>query len=228
MQFKSIGGATPPDCCKEINMKLGDIKIESLKIMFVSTHTDLSIGQLNNALNDENYSSYLVNMPGAINRCFSTLEEKRVLPIKAYTLKASEGLASAKYIRFDLASLIEDFCDIDRLVCERGEEYEGNAEFRMEGNILVLPIFDDEVYTVLYYPSIPRITSETDNETELPIPDKIAAHIPYFVKGDLFRDDEPDEANEARNWFEAAMEQIIATKQSYSDKVFDKYSQTEI
>ena len=120
-------------------MKLGDIKVESLKIMFVSTHTDLSIDELDNALRDENYGSYLVNMPGAINRCFSVLEEKRVLPIKAYTLNASEGLASDSYIRFDLATLIEDFCDIDRLVCERREEYEGNAEFRMEGNVLVLP-----------------------------------------------------------------------------------------
>lgn len=211
-------------------MKLGDIKVESLKIMFVSTHTDLSISELDNALRDENYGSYLVNMPGAINRCFSVLEEKRVLPIKSHTLTSSEGLASGSYIRFNLASIIEDFCDIDRLVCTKKEEYEGNAEFRMEGSVLVLPLFDDEEeeYTVLYYPSIPRITSETDNETELEIPNKIAAHIPYFVKGDLFRDDEPDEANEARNWFEAAMEQVLATKQSYSGKVFNKYSQTEI
>lgn len=210
-------------------MKLGDIKVESLKIMFVSTHTDLSIDELDNALRDENYGSYLVNMPGAINRCFSVLEEKRVLPIKAYTLNASEGLAIDSYIRFDLATLIEDFCDIDRLVCERREEYEGNAEFRMEGNVLVLPLLDEHTtYTVLYYPSIPRVTSETDDNTELAIPDKIATHIPYFVKGDLFRDDEPDEANEARNWFEMAMEQVVQTKQSHSGKVFTKISQTEI
>lgn len=208
-------------------MKLGDIKVESLKIMFASTHTDLSISELDNALRDENYGSYLVNMPGAINRCFSVLEEKRVLPIKSYTLTASEGLASGSFIRFDLSEIIEDFCDIDRLVCEEEESYNGNAEFRMEGNVLVLPLFDDKVYTVLYYPTIPRITSETDNNEELDIPDKIAAHIPYFVKGDLYRDDEPNEANEARNWFEAAMEQVLATKQSYSGKVFNKYSQTE-
>lgn len=209
-------------------MKLGDIKVESLKIMFVSTHTDLTIDELDNALRDENYSGYLVNMPGAINRCFSVLEEKRVLPVKSYILKASKGLASGSFMRFDLSSLIEDFCDIDRLVRESDEEYEGNAEFRMEGNTLVIPKYEDETYIVLYYPSIPRITSDTDNNTELEIPDKIAAHIPYFVKGDLFRDDEPDEANEARNWFEAAMEQVLATKQSYSGKVFNKFSQTEI
>lgn len=99
----------------------------------------------------------------------------------------------------------------------------------MEGNVLVLPLLDEHTtYTVLYYPSIPRVTSETDDNTELAIPDKIATHIPYFVKGDLFRDDEPDEANEARNWFEMAMEQVVQTKQSHSGKVFTKISQTEI
>ena len=96
----------------------------------------------------------------------------------------------------------------------------------MEGNVLVLPLLDEHTtYTVLYYPSIPRVTSETDDNTELAIPDKIATHIPYFVKGDLFRDDEPDEA---RNWFEMAMEQVVQTKQSHSGKVFTKISQTEI
>ncbi|MBQ8399329.1 MAG: hypothetical protein IJX08_05090, partial [Clostridia bacterium] len=39
-------------------------------------------------------------------------------------------------------------------------------------------------------------------------PDDIACHIPCFIKGDLYRDDEPDEAGEARNFFEAAMEEI--------------------
>lgn len=210
-------------------MKLGEIKIESLKIMFASVNTDLSVEELDNAAGDENYNSYLVNMPGAINRCFAVLETKKVLPIKSHTLAVAEGVASGSFIRFDLASIIDDFHDMDRLVRICEDEYEGNAEFRMEGAVLVLPIFDDdEGYTVLYYPSLERISSETDNETELDIPNNIAAHIPYFVKGDLFRDDEPDEANEARNWFEAAMEQILATKQAYSGKVQNKYSQTEI
>ena len=92
----------------------------------------------------------------------------------------------------------------------------------------MLPLIDDEVYTVIYYPSIQRITSETDNEIELQIPNKIAAHIPYFIKGDLYRDDEPDEANEARNWFEAAIQSILDSRQAHSGRVETKFSQTEI
>lgn len=209
-------------------MKLGDIKIEALKIMFVNYNTDLTIDELDNAMQDENYGSYLVNMPGAINRCFSVLEERRVLPVKSFTLSPSQGLASGSFIRFNLEEIIEDYFDIDRLVCEREGNYDGNADFRMEGSILVLPLIDDEVYTVIYYPFIQRITSETDNEIELQIPNKIAAHIPYFIKGDLYRDDEPDEANEARNWFEAAIQSILDSRQAHSGRVETKFSQTEI
>lgn len=209
-------------------MKLGDIKIEALKIMFVNYNTDLTIDELDNAMQDENYGSYLVNMPGAINRCFSVLEERRVLPIKSYTLSSSQGLASGSFIRFNLEELIDDYFDIDRLVCEKEKSYDGNVDFRMEGNVLVLPLIDDEVYTVMYYPALERVNSETDNETELKIPNKIAAHIPYFIKGDLYRDDEPDEANESRNWFEAAIQSIVNAKQVHSGKVENKYSQTEI
>lgn len=227
MQLKVEGGAIPSNCEGEI-MKLGDIKIEALKIMFVNYNTDLTIDELDNAMQDENYGSYLVNMPGAINRCFSVLEERRVLPIKSYTLSPSQGFASGSFIRFNLEELIDDYFDIDRLVCEKEKSYDGNVDFRMEGNVLVLPLIDDEVYTVMYYPALERVNSETDNETELKIPNKIAAHIPYFIKGDLYRDDEPDEANESRNWFEAAIQSIVNTKQAHSGRIENKYSQTEI
>ena len=59
------------------------------------------------------------------------------------------------------------------------------------------------------------------------IPENIASSIPYFIKGDLYRDDEPNEASEARNWFEAAIEEILLKKISKANKVKSVYSQTE-
>ena len=85
-----------------------------------------------------------------------------------------------------------------------------------------------EYYTVIYKPKLERITSITDDFVELPIPENIASHIPYFVKGDLYRDDEPNEASEARNWYEAAMEAILESKVNKVNKVQSIYSQTEI
>lgn len=210
-------------------MKLGDIKIEAMKLMFVNYNIDFQIEQLEQLAQDENYGSYLVNMPGAINRCFSSLEEKGVLPVKPYVLSPSEALASGSFLRFDLASLIDDFFDIERVVYENDNgEYIGDYEYRREGNVIVLAnIGEGERYTVLYKPKLERITASTENTYEIPIPDNIASHIPYFIKGDLYRDDEPNEASEARNWYEAAMEGITESKVNKVNKVQSIYSQTE-
>ena len=63
---------------------------------------------------------------------------------------------------------------------------------------------------------------------ELDIPNGIAEQIPYFIKGDLYRDDEPNEASEARNWFEAAMDAIITGRTNRTGRVCTKYSLAEM
>lgn len=210
-------------------MKLGEIKIEALKLMFVNYNIDFVINELPNIALDENYGSYLVNMPGAINRCFASIEEKGVLPVKTYILNADEGLASGSYIRFDLPKLIEDYFDVDRIVCETANgEYIGDHEYQKEGDTLVLKDFGvDDKYVLLYLPRIERISSLTPDDEEILIPDNIAAHIPYFIKGDLYRDDEPNEASEARNWYEAAMDAILNSRANKVSKVTSIFSQTE-
>lgn len=212
-------------------MKLGDIKIEALKLMFVNMVEDIAIDSLESYAQDEIYKSYLVNMPGAINRCFASIEEKRVLPSKSRTLKRSEALASGGFVRFDLDSLISDFFDIDRIVRESADgDYDGDCDYITEGNTLVLERYEEEdgiTYTVIYKPTIARITSLTDDNIEIDIPNNIAAYIPYFVKGDLYRDDEPGEAGEARNWYEQAMNEIYLKKEQKTNRIKSVYLQTE-
>ncbi len=207
-------------------MKLGEVKIEALKLMFVNYDEDISIDKLDTYLQDENYASYLVNMPGAINRCFANIEERGVLPSKSFKLKAEDGIKSTAYIRFDLPSLIDDFFAVDRVIYESLCDYDGDHDYRMEGNTIVLDTFDDsETVIVMYKPKIARVFNTTENELELEIPENIAVHIPYFIKGDLYRDDEPNEASEARNWYEVAMEGIASAKANKIGKVKSKYSQ---
>ena len=83
-------------------MKYGEIKIETLKLMFANMGEDISTDKLDTYEQSDNYGSYLINMPGSINRCFSALECKGVLPSKSKVLKASEGVASGAFIRFNL------------------------------------------------------------------------------------------------------------------------------
>ena len=211
-------------------MKLGEIKLEALRLMFMNYNDDLSIEDFESYLQNENYASYLVNMNGSINRCFSSIEEKGVLPSKSHTLTLSEGTVSGAFIRFDLSTILNDYSSIDRVIYENDNgEYNGEYDYKLEGDVLVLDRIDeDETYTLLYKPSISRITNETSKTQEITIPDNIACLIPYFIKGDLYRDDEPNEASEARNWFEASMDSIIAKRVNNFSKVHDKYSQTEI
>ena len=211
-------------------MKYGDIKIEALKLMFINMGDDITVDKLDTYAQDDTYSGYLVNMPGSVNRCFSVLESRGVLPPESKPLTASDGVASGAFIRFNLPSLIENFYDIDRVVSETSDgEYCGDCDYQTEGDTLVLERYDDEdiTYTVLYRPTIPRIESLTDDDLEIPVPENIAALIPYCVKGHLYRDDEPNEASEARNWFEAGIEEILLRKTNKVSRVKTIYSQTE-
>lgn len=211
-------------------MKYGDIKIEALKLMFVNMGDDISADKLEKYEQDDTYNSYLVNMPGSINRCFSVLENKSVLPPKAKDLAVSDGVASGAFIRFDLTVVISDFYDIERVASETADgEYCGDCDYQREGDTLVLERYDDEDirYIVLYRPMIPRVKSNTDSDFELPLPENIASLIPYFIKGDLYRDDEPNEASEARNWFEASIDEILSRKTNKVNKTKTVYSQTE-
>lgn len=211
-------------------MKYGDIKIEALKLMFINMGDDITVDKLDTYAQDDTYSGYLVNMPGSVNRCFSVLESRGVLPPESKTLTVSDGVANGAFIRFNLPSLIENFYDIDRVVSETSDgEYCGDCDYQTEGDTLVLERYDDEdiTYTVLYRPTIPRVESLTDDDWEIPVPENIAALIPYFVKGDLYRDDEPNEASEARNWFEAGIEEILLRKTNKVSRVKTIYSQTE-
>lgn len=209
-------------------MKYGDIKIEALKLMFINMGDDITIDKLGTYEQDDTYNAYLVNMPGSVNRCLSALEGRGVLPSKSRVLEPSEGVASGAFIRFNLPDIIDDFYDIERVVSETSDgEYNGDCEYRTEGDTLVLDREDDIAYTLIYRPKVERVSSLTDNSKEIDIPENISSLIPYFVKGDLYRDDEPNEASEARNWFEQGIEEILLRKANKVGRVKTVYSQTE-
>lgn len=205
-------------------MTLAELKVECLRIIFANADEILTADKISQYEVDEQYSDYLSNMTGAINRCFAVLENKRVLPVKSVALEPPSTLASL-HIRYDMDDVVDDFFDVDRVIGESAGAYYPMVDYWMEGNTLVLWNNGLDI-TVLYRPSLPRVKS-TDNDMELPIPDYIAAYIPYFVKGDIYRNDEPNEASEARNWFEQAISELEGKKEQYQSVVDTVYSQTE-
>lgn len=208
-------------------MKLGEIKIEALKLMFADYTDDLSIDNLSSLKLDENFGRYVNSMPGAINRCYNRLEDSKVIPLKNITLTKEQGTIKNGRIRYNLAELIQDFGTLDRVIAETETSYNGNCEYVMETNsIVVFPSIEDEL-TFIYSPKLTRITSYTEDETEIELPDKIASIIPYFIKGDLFREDEPAEAAEARNLFEASIDETNNDIKRRQTSIKTVFSQTE-
>lgn len=210
-------------------MKLGEIKIETLNLMFAGYDYKLTIESLSQELS-ENYQTYLNSMTGAINRCLANIESKRILTPKSRVLNISEGTPTGAFIRFDLSELISDYYDISRLVYSNNHGvYDGNATYQKEGDTLVLRNYgEDEQYVVVYYPKAQRVTDSSDNNMEMNIPDNIASVMPYYIKGDLYRDDEPNEASEARNWYEQAISEMVKSDSNKENCVNTVFSMTEL
>ena len=209
---------------KEEMMKLGEIKIEALKLMYTNGTHDISVEDISELKQNEDYSDYLINMTGSLNRCFSDLENKRVLPLKRYTLP--ETSEKCGFLRYELDKLIPDLSDIERVVYSNAYgEYEPKADYHTEGGVLVLRgiDFDDEMYSVLYRPRLARVTSFSDDEAELDIPENIAVFIPYFIKGDLYVGDEPSEAEDAGLKYESAMAALRETYSHHTGSVISTY-----
>ena len=206
-------------------MKLGDIKIEALKMMFVSYGENLTIDNIANYADDENFSSYLVKMNGSINRCFADLERKGIVPERVRTLTEEDGTARGQYSDFYLDTL-----RMTRLVRvayenERGvriSNFDAYEYVPEEKRLIARKIGEGECYKITYRPLLERIKETNGDDYEIDLPDTIASMIPFYIKGDLYAEDEPSEASEARNWYEAAMEELMndAASGGYVNSVY--------
>lgn len=201
-------------------MTLGEIKIESLRLMFAGNlGYGLNENGLNALLSDDNYNVYLYAMTGAINRCFADLESKGATPIESMVLRRDQ-LADGV---FDLTK-IEEYSSLDSVTDKDGR----NVEFVKKGNYLYPPpLLSDEDYCVIYYHvGIPRIGEGTGNSEQIILPDELARLIPYFIKGEVYREEDPNEAGEARNWYEQGVVQYLAKDVRTQNAIVSRYSMT--
>lgn len=205
-------------------MKIGDIKIEALRLMFALIEGDMRAETLTNYEQSDTVGDYLDAMAGSINRALADITSRRILPEKSKELSFTEDQRRMSAYRFDL-SQIEDFYDVSRVIAETHNGYDGNHPFRMEGRTLVLLAPDETAhFTLLYYPKL-ALHPSYGNEAELAIPDEIASVIPYFIKGELYREDEVSDAAEAMSWYEQRLAALDPHRTEKQDRVVATYSQ---
>ncbi len=194
-------------------MTYAQIYAESLRLMFAAGTDDFAATAEGMAglLDNPNYRDYMLALPGAVNRCFADLEAKKVLPWAFKRVGADEGDdVGGGFRRVILTAIIPDCYEIERVVCRRGygEEIDliRREDWFLEGDELVLPGGDEHV--VHYTPVLPRVDETTDLDAIVPLSPTLAAAVPYYVKGELYRVEEPREAAETHNLYEQRVAQV--------------------
>jgi hypothetical protein len=195
-------------------MKLGEIKLEALYLCFatpelcIDTENDEALGDtLFNLKNDSNYKDYLNASVGSINRCFAYLEAKGLVPVKTLTVRKTEVLVKENVHVLDLSERWDEILSVTGVFAEDDPacpvEYTClNGEIRVAGYTL------PRNYTVTYTPRIQRVFHSTGESYKIPLPEEISNIIPYYVKGDIFRTDDSEEAEKSMESFVQACAEL--------------------
>lgn len=191
-------------------MRFCELKIETLRLLFADAEgVPLSEESLETAENDEQYAQYLRMIPGAVNRAFSYLEMRGILPKKTAVFNET-GDAVTHIFEAELPKdcyRITDVHYLDGL----GVSYPCRHWQKDADGISVAASRLFARISVSYLPSLPRIGEDTGDGWTLPLPEALAGMLPYYLKSELFLSDEPDEAALARKQFDEFLSEYEAT-----------------
>lgn len=204
-------------------MTVADIKIQTLKLMEIN-NADISPAILTDLYSDENYKDFLSQMPPAITRAMNRIKTAGAVPQKSFSQEPiAENMRIAKY---ELGTLIPDFSRLRRVVVESECGYCGNYPYSFEGaNVVLFNLHKGNTVTFIYEPKMPVVTVVTPDDTEIPLPDELAGIIPYSVKADVYEQDEPEIATQARNIFEGMLAEYWPQEQNVEAGIDEVYSQ---
>ncbi len=205
-------------------MKIGDIKIEALRLMYADVPARMTAENIEDHTADSDFEGYLAMMHGAINRCLNVIVERRVLPIKRHELNLAGAEKRGRTYRFNLSG-VSDFYDVSRVIMVSENAYDGDYPYRMEGESLVLLSPDEAAsFSLLYHPRLSYVEPNDNGELE-GVPNEIAMLIPYYLKGEIYREDESGEASEAMSWFEQRLSEISEKRTEKQGSVACLYDQ---
>jgi len=205
-------------------MTYAQIYAESLRLMFASGTDDFAATAegISELYNNPNYRDYLLSMPGSVSRCFADLSSKGVIPYRVERVDADECVGAGEgFCLLELRDRIPDCGEILRIVWVRSMtdrvELEAGEDYYVEGDELYLPI--GRGYAIYYDPILPCVDEFTELDGETPLPPTLAVAVPYFIKSELYRQEEPHEASEARNIYEQVVAQVKPTIGSWQTAV---------
>lgn len=187
--------------------------------MFAATGQDIVAANIDDYYDDTNFNDYLYQMNESINRCFDRLLNDEIAPqeiveVEDYTTVDADGFTT-----MDLTQ-ITDLYKLDRVIYSYGSLYEGNCEYILEGDTLILADREGD-YKLVYTKTMPYITDSTLDSATIDLPNEILRLIPYFIKGELYEEEDVNLAAVAMNVFEQRLLQIKKKKERHQTKVVD-------
>lgn len=202
-------------------MTFADIKIAALKLMN-ATYDNIVAANIADYYSDTNLNDYLYQMNESINRCFDRLLNDQVAPqeiveVDDYTTVEADG-----FITMDLTQ-ITDLYRLDRVIYSYEGYYEPNHEFLLEGDTLILADKEGD-YKLVYTKEMPYFTDSTTDATTVALPDEILRLIPYFIKGELYEEEDANLAAVAMNVFEQRLMMLKKKKERHQTKIVDVHS----
>lgn len=197
-------------------MKLGEIKIAVLTMIFPEEIFEADYGNeeslrelIFNLRQNPNYSDMLANMPLIINRCFASLLQKGILPTKEREISSGSATKIGDRLKLNIESEISK---IERIAFYNNKRYEPRVSYvRQSTDTVLLPDWNG-TFVIVYVEPVPRISPITGDNYNIDLPDDICELIPYFVKSELLRSEDPDEASVTRNMYEQLIEEMVSDR----------------
>ena len=202
-------------------MTWGECKLICLQTMFANEGIALNA--------DDSNQDYLYAMPGKANEAMHQLATVGRPLLKRFWINIREGgeeaedeeqltlpAAELEY-QIDMTHYCPRFRTLvtDRLYLDAGNGDANAEEWRLQGDsILCLPGSTEGRYTVWYaaYPAL--VSTATEDEFRLDLPEEAAALVPLYMAGELYKEDELAMATVFRNEFEDGLAKL---RQSYQE-----------
>lgn len=179
-------------------MKYIDIKKDALRLMGIIPDT------VENEYDTSKIRTYLIGMNNSILRAIDRMKSLSLIPPKIIELNAREKNENATYSLSELgiSGEITEVLKLEGLSLKE-------ADFVVINGSISLYVEKGRKYFIKY---IPHNTTNISDNDESDIPDELARLIPYFIKADLYEEEEPSLAITSRNMFEGYLKE-------YADKV---------
>lgn len=205
-------------------MNYGDLKRVVLQKVFAITDGVV--------ITDDATQEYLTALPGAANEGLQLLATagrflKRKLLIhqvaeeelptdgepKDNELYRATGAGQNDY---DLSELLLDFYSLNAdgvyYSPKGGRQYRQGDWAMQGGQVLLLPAEAEGTWTIWYNAYPPVLTSETEDDYELPLYPEVAALLPLYIASQIYKDDDIALATQYRNEFEVGREALLSSE----------------